>query len=770
MTPVSPRPRSRSAASSRHRDRTRPSSRRRASGSTPASAPRTSKGGVGGRQLTLVSADDGDGELANLNAARHLVVDDKAFGLIEVSTSGDGGAKFLADEGVPVTGWGITSAWGTYRNMFGYRYSTSPKPEGEPVTRTAQFIKDHGGQRVAIVAGGAAASVNVANQVGETLPALGMTLGYKTTEVALGDNDFAVQVQRMIDAKVDSLYTGMAATQNVTLYKAAAKAGLHFKVALFPTGYDDRFAAAFGADLEGAYVAIDWRPYELPVPAHDEFKQNLAAVAPDEFPSQLAMVGWLSADAFIRGLVEAGASCPTRKAFIANLRLVKDYDADGLLPPTDFGAVFGKMPLCFYYLQLHDSHFVPVGDKPFCGVLLKDYPVRVARLRPQSLAVLVSLAIVAFVFAAIARQVVGDDGRRLLQKQAAEVSALLTNSFSGVDASLRSLTSVADPTDPSARAFVQSAEPLVVGQTRAIILARVEATAVRRVALVGDGVPEGELTGSRADLVRRATREPGLVTGVISDGPRRRIGLARGPWPNREGWVVYQESAIDPNNRDQPTTGRPFRELDVAVYATKSPEPDQLVLATTREVPLRGTVATVTVHVGVDQWLVVAHSPRPLVGAFASFVPWLLLIVGLATALLACAVVEVVSRRRDFAVALVDERTAVLQSTVSELESAQAELVRHAFSDDLTGLANRSLFLNRLENSLARAVRGTLPSVVMFLDLDRFKWVNDSLGHEVGDQLLVAVAQRLAEAVRPGDTIARLGGDEFVVLCEGPGR
>lgn len=133
------------------------------------------KGGVGGRQLTLVPADDGDGELVNLNAARHLVVDNETFGLIEVTTSGDGGGKFLADEGVPVTGWATTPAWGTYRNMFGYRYGTSPKPEGEAMTRSAQFIKDHGGQRVAVVAGGAAASVNVANQMAETVPALGMT-------------------------------------------------------------------------------------------------------------------------------------------------------------------------------------------------------------------------------------------------------------------------------------------------------------------------------------------------------------------------------------------------------------------------------------------------------------------------------------------------------------------------------------------------------------------------------------------------------------------
>jgi len=330
-------------------------------------------GGIGGRQLTLVTGDDGDGELANVTAARHLVVDEKTFGLIEVSTSGEGSAKFLAGEGVPVTGWGITPAWGTYNNMFGYHYSTSPKPEGEPVTRAAQFIKDHGGTRLAIVAGGAAASVNVANQVAATAVPVGLTVGYKTTEVPLADVDFAVQVQRMMDAGVDALYTGMAATQNVALYKAAKAAGLSFKVVLFPAGYDARFAAAFGAELEGVYIGVDWRPFELAVPAHESFKRHLAAVAPDQPPSQLAMVGWLSADAFIRGINAGGPTCPDRQAFISGLRAVRGYDAGGLIPKTDFASVFGKMPLCSYIVQLRSSQFVPVDDKPFCGVLLKDY-------------------------------------------------------------------------------------------------------------------------------------------------------------------------------------------------------------------------------------------------------------------------------------------------------------------------------------------------------------------------------------------------------------
>lgn len=331
------------------------------------------RGGVGGRKLTLVSADDGDGELANLAVARRLVEQDRVFGVIEAGISGDGSGAYLHQNGVPVTGWGITRAWGAYNNMFGYRYSTSPKPGGEPVTRQAAFIKAHGGHRVAVIAGGSAASVNVAEQVAATLPALGLSLAYKADHVSTGTVDWTTDVQQIKKSGADALYTGMSTPSNIGLLEAAALAGLHFNVVLLPEGYDARLAAAAPAAVDGAYLAIDWRPFELPLPAHAAFKDALKQVAPNEFPSQLAMVGWLSADAFVRGLREAGEGCPTRRAFVNNLRMVKDYTADGLLPPTDFAQLFGKMPLCFYYVQLAGHHFTPIGDQPFCGVRLRAY-------------------------------------------------------------------------------------------------------------------------------------------------------------------------------------------------------------------------------------------------------------------------------------------------------------------------------------------------------------------------------------------------------------
>jgi diguanylate cyclase (GGDEF)-like protein/PAS domain S-box-containing protein len=103
---------------------------------------------------------------------------------------------------------------------------------------------------------------------------------------------------------------------------------------------------------------------------------------------------------------------------------------------------------------------------------------------------------------------------------------------------------------------------------------------------------------------------------------------------------------------------------------------------------------------------------------------------------------------------------------ISEHKRLESELAHQAFHDSLTHLPNQALFRDRLGHALARATRVQSRLAVLFIDIDKFKTVNDSLGHTVGDQLLVAVTERLEACVRGGDTTARLGGDEFVVLLE----
>ena len=130
-----------------------------------------------------------------------------------------------------------------------------------------------------------------------------------------------------------------------------------------------------------------------------------------------------------------------------------------------------------------------------------------------------------------------------------------------------------------------------------------------------------------------------------------------------------------------------------------------------------------------------------------------LLLAGIAFSLLLGALVYVLGTSRSRALQMVHERT--------------DQLRYQALHDSLTGLPNRALILDRTGQMLARARREHTPAAAMFLDLDNFKDINDTLGHNVGDQLLAAAGARLASALREGDTVGRLGGDEFVVLVEG---
>jgi len=113
-----------------------------------------------------------------------------------------------------------------------------------------------------------------------------------------------------------------------------------------------------------------------------------------------------------------------------------------------------------------------------------------------------------------------------------------------------------------------------------------------------------------------------------------------------------------------------------------------------------------------------------------------------------------------------EEASCCIVRDITERKALEEQLRHQAFHDSLTGLPNRTLFLDRVEHAIARARRRSGSVAILFVDLDNFKCINDTLGHHVGDELLIAVSDRLLTSRRPEDTVARLGGDEFAILLE----
>jgi signal transduction histidine kinase len=301
---------------------------------------------------------------------------------------------------------------------------------------------------------------------------------------------------------------------------------------------------------------------------------------------------------------------------------------------------------------------------------------RGGRLLPAAVfVVLTAAAIAAFL---VVRSNVHNQNSRLLRERTGEVALLLQSAVGNLPTSLQPL-GVAQRLGGT-HAFVDAANAQTSSapnESAALVRTDGGAPTVLAAAGLAPVFPKGTtLTGIPARTVAAAENGKPTPTPVFKFGQTRLIAFAVGPPTTAPGRVILLVAAIDPRPTatHRVTQQRPFDELDAALYASPHADPSQLVLTTTK-LPFTGEVAHRLVPVGSTHWLLAAEARSPLGGSFANDVPWIVLAVGLGAAVVATGVVLIFQRRRDYALTLVDARTAELNSSLEELSDAQARLV-----------------------------------------------------------------------------------------------
>jgi len=256
----------------------------------------------------------------------------------------------------------------------------------------------------------------------------------------------------------------------------------------------------------------------------------------------------------------------------------------------------------------------------------------------------------------------------------------------------------------------------------------------------GHGFTTGQvLTGSVAATVARATATvtPGPV---VRAGDHATVGFAVGPPLVPLGDAIYVQVTLDPFTATPVTAGKPFAALRVALYGSRSPDPGNLFVATTRQLPLTGPVARAPVTVGSATWTLEAEARAPLAGSFAAHAPLFILLLGILVALVVGATVEILVRRQRYAAELVAQRTGDLERSLRELREAQDALVR----------GERLSALGEMASVIGHELRNPLTAVTNALFLIR---------HEVGEPVSDSLETHLAMAERETDKAATLASD-----------
>ncbi len=332
------------------------------------------EGGVDGHKLVGLVIDDQTNPSEIATAVQEA--DSKAFGIVSQSPLFFLAAKYPQQAGVPVTGsYDDGPEWGTqpYTNMFASdEGSVDPK---YPVnTQIGDFLKAHGGT----VLGAYGYSISPSSSraaigTGQSFQHAGGKVGVLNTTVPFGGVDFTADALVAKQDGVNAMVPAMDGNSNYALATALKQAGVKLKATLFATGYEpDVINSPVWSTLQGDYFFSPFRPWSLPDAGTEQMQaamEKYAHFTKTQFPNFGQYEAWAGADLMIKGLQMAGPN-PTHAAVITDLRGLKSYNVNGLLPnPINYSTIFGHdLPQqCSWVMEAEKTGFVPISSKPTCG-------------------------------------------------------------------------------------------------------------------------------------------------------------------------------------------------------------------------------------------------------------------------------------------------------------------------------------------------------------------------------------------------------------------
>ena len=332
-----------------------------------------SNGGVNGHKLVPLVVDD---QTTNAPGAVQSAISKGAFGIVADSALFYSAAKYPQQQGLPVTGGYFDGPeWGEqpYTNMFSSdNGSVDPK---YPVNlNVAQFMRHHGGTVLGAYGYSVSASSSrAATGVSEAFQHLGGKVGVLDTSVPYGGVDFTADALVAKQKGVNAVFPTTNNDSNFALVTSFKQAGIKPKVVVLPAGYDPAIIGTPAwQEVQGDYFLSQFRPFSAPNAGTQEMQQALEKYehfSPSKFPNYSQYEAWTGADLMIKGLELAGKS-PTRAAVIKDLRGVKSYNANGLLPTSfNYSRIFGHNPSvqCSWFLKATEKGFALASAAPTCA-------------------------------------------------------------------------------------------------------------------------------------------------------------------------------------------------------------------------------------------------------------------------------------------------------------------------------------------------------------------------------------------------------------------